>query len=66
MTPDEPTRGGGLSRSEEQQHVAERRLLDEMARHRRAQEAELRRFRHGCIGLIVAFLLALVVGFMFF
>jgi hypothetical protein len=72
MTSDEPNRGepapppDEAKPSQEAHRVAERRLRDEMARHRREEAAELRRFRYGCIGLIVVLLLGLVVGFVFF
>ena len=50
--------------SEAQQ--AERRMRDEIARHRRAEAAQLRAVKTGCIGLIVALVLVMLVLFVFF
>jgi hypothetical protein len=45
---------------------AERRMRDEMARQRRAEEAQLKAVKYGCIGIIVAVVVIMVVLFLFF
>ena len=44
---------------------AERRMRDEMARQRRAEEAQLKAVKVGCIGIIVAVVVIMVVLFLF-
>ena len=45
---------------------AERRMRDEMARHRHAEAAQLRSLKIGCIGIIVAVVVAMMILFVFF
>jgi hypothetical protein len=73
MTPDDPKPADrplspeeDAKRKEDQLRIAERRLVDEMARHRRDEQRELQRFRYGCIGVIVALVVLLVIGLLFF
>jgi hypothetical protein len=51
---------------EEQTRLAERRLLDEMARHRRAEQQQMQAVQWGCIGLLAAMILLMLIGFLFF
>jgi hypothetical protein len=44
---------------------AERRLVEEMARHRRTEQRQLATMKWGCIGLLAAMVLLLVLGFFF-
>ena len=50
--------------SEADQHEAEKRMRDEMARQRRQEEAHLKTLKFGCIGIIVALVLAMVIAFL--
>ena len=43
---------------------AEKRMRDEMARQRRQEEAHLKSLKFGCIGVIVALVLAMVIAFL--
>ncbi len=54
------------ARKRDQLRLAEKRLRDEIARHRKAEEDERRKVRLGCTAIIVALALALVAGFVFF
>jgi hypothetical protein len=51
---------------EEQHQVAERRLRDEMARHRRAERQQMAALKWGCISVLAAIVVFLVIGFIFF
>jgi hypothetical protein len=44
---------------------AERRLVEEMARHRRAEQQQLATMKWGCIGVLSAIVVLLVLGFLF-
>ena len=39
-------------------------MRDEMARQRRQEEAHLKTLKFGCIGIIAALILAMVIGFL--
>ena len=43
---------------------AEKRLREEMGRQRRQEEAQLKTLKVGCIGVIVALLVAMVIAFL--
>lgn len=47
----------------EQLRLAERRLLDEIARHRRAEREQIEKVRLGCIVVAVVLAVALLIGF---
>ena len=49
---------------EEARRRAETRLRQEVASFRRKEEAEIRRFRYGCIGFLTLLVLALVAVFL--
>lgn len=49
--------------SPEDQQRAEQRVREEMVRHRRQEEAQLKTFKVGCISILVAMVLALVIAF---
>ncbi|MBI2217435.1 MAG: hypothetical protein HYU51_09070 [Candidatus Rokubacteria bacterium] len=50
----------------EHQRLAERRLLDEMARHRRAEQQQMQAVKWGCIGVLSAMVLVMAILFLFF
>jgi hypothetical protein len=52
-------------RQAEEARRAEQRMLQEMARQRRVEEAHLRNLKFGCIGIIAFVLLAMVIAFFF-
>ncbi len=59
------TNGDQDDKRAEENRRAEQRLLQEMARQRRAEEAHLKALKFGCIGVIVAIVLAMVIAFLF-
>jgi hypothetical protein len=44
---------------------AEQRMREEMGRQKRQEEAQLKTLKFGCVGLLVALVLAMVVAFFF-
>jgi hypothetical protein len=49
---------------DDEQRLAERRVLEEMSRHRRAERQQLAAFRWGCIGILIAMVLLMAIGFL--
>ena len=49
---------------DEQRRLAERRMMDEMTRQRRAEAQQLVTLRYGCLSVIGLLILLLVLGFM--
>jgi hypothetical protein len=56
---------GGPDKGATERERAERRLVEEMARHRRAEQKQLATMKWGCIGVLAAIVVLLVLGFVF-
>ena len=57
--------GAGALR-EHEARLAERRLLDEIARHRRSERDDIVKLRNGCLVFVVVSILLMAIGFVFF
>lgn len=58
------TTGQPVDPKAEEARRAELRMRDEMSRQRRAEEAQIKALKFGCIGVITLMVLLLVLGFL--
>jgi hypothetical protein len=59
------TNGDQSDKQADETRRAEQRMLQEIARQKREEEAHLKALKFGCIGVIVAIVLAMVLAFLF-
>ena len=62
---DGPSPDAGALREHEARRLAERRLRDEIARHRRRERDDIVKLRNGCLVFVVILILLLALGFVF-
>ena len=63
---DGPPSHAGAQREDDAGRLAERRLLDEIARQRRRERDDIVKLRNGCLVVVAVLVLVMAVGFLFF